>query len=108
MDPLKPVYSADELPEGLKDYYTEQSDGSFKINLEGGVKTQADVDRAMGAMEKQKKLRIELEKKLSEFPEDFDAERWDKLKDFDPDSPPSGDDDPDFQKKLAAAVREKE
>ena len=110
---LKAVYETEaEIPEGLGEYYKEQADGSFKIELSGGVKTQADVDRAMAAMEKQKQLRIELEKKLSNYPDDFDTGKWDKVKDIDPDNLPTGGsidkDSKEFQNAVAQVVREKE
>lgn len=112
MSLLKATYeSKEEIPSGLEGYFKEEG-GSFVLQAEG-IKTQKDVDRAMAAMEKQKQLRIDAEKKLSDVPDDFDSEKWGKLKDLDPDNLPSGDkldpnDEKEFNKRVSEAVREKE
>lgn len=114
MSSLKATYETkEEIPSGLEQYYKEQADGSFKISLEGGVKTQADVDRVKEALKKQRDINEDLEKSMSDLPKDFDAEKWDKLKDLDPDNLPSGgkldpDDEKEFNKRVSEAVREKE
>lgn len=55
---LKPTYETkDEIPEGASAFYTEQSDGTFKLNLDGGVKTQADIDKAMKALDRERDVR---------------------------------------------------
>lgn len=84
---LQAVYSSSEqIPEGLADYYTEQSDGSFKIALEGGVKTQADIDKVMKALQNERDAHSETKKAVKALPDDFDAEKWDRLKDIDPET----------------------
>lgn len=113
MASLKATYSSEsEIPEGLADYFKKMADGSFKLQLDGELKTQEDVDRAMKAMEKQKEKRIELQKKLSEYPDDFDADKWEKVKDIDPDQDFSGelgeDAEKEIQKRVTKQVREKE
>lgn len=111
---LKAVYpSKDDIPEGLQTYYKEQADGSFKLELEGGVKTQADVDRVKSALENQRDENEELKRTLSGYPKDFDPDKWEKLKDLDPDNLPKGgkidpDDEKEFNKRVSEAVREKE
>lgn len=111
---LKAIYKTEEeIPEGLAEHYTEQADGSYKIKLEGGVKTQADIDRVKASLEKERDTNEELTKKLSKYPDDFDPDKWDKVKDIDPDNPPSGGkidpkDEAAFNKAVSEAVREKE
>jgi hypothetical protein len=111
---LKAVYATQEdIPEGLQDYYKETADGSFKIELEGGVKTQADVDRVKASLEKQREQNEELTRKLSKMPEDFDPDKWDALKDMDPENLPKGGkidpkDEQEFNRRVAEAVRDKE
>lgn len=105
MKTLKIKYtSKEDIPEGLSQFYSEE-DGTFRLNVEG-VKTQEDVDRAMSAMEKQKQLRIEAERDLAKFKE-VDLDRWEKLKDLDPDKTFTGD-EKDIQKKISESIREKE
>lgn len=110
---LKPVYqSKEEIPEGLASHYKEQADGTFKLQLEGGMKTQADVDRVKRSLQDERDKNEDLTRKLSKVPDDFDAETWDKVKDIDPDAEPSGDLDEDaekqIQKRVAEQVRQKE
>lgn len=51
---LKAVYDKlDDIPEALRTYYTERN-GKWEIKVEG-MKTQADVDRVQGALDKEKK-----------------------------------------------------
>lgn len=95
----------EEIPEGLEPYYAEQ-DGEFVLQAEG-MKTQGDVDRAMAAMDKQKQLRIEAEKELARYRE-VDLDKWEKLKDLDPDGGPGGSSDGDVQRQISDAVRKKE
>lgn len=110
---LKAIYQTkEEIPEGLPDHYKEQADGTYKLDLEGDFKTQDDVDRAMAAMEKQKNQRIELQKELDKF-KDVDLQKWEKVRDLDPDNLPTGGtidpkDEQAFNRKVAEAVREKE
>ncbi|HET6527787.1 MAG TPA: hypothetical protein VFG39_03465 [Balneolaceae bacterium] len=82
---LKATYSKGELPEGLSEHYTEQSDGSFKIDLEGGVKTQADIDKVMKALNSERDAHSETKKSIKNLPDDFDAEKWELVKGIDPD-----------------------
>lgn len=111
--PLKATYpSQDEIPEGLAEYYKEQADGTFKLQLEGGLKTQADIDRVKSSLAKERDDNEELKRKLSKVPEDFDAEKWEKVKDYDPDAEPGGDLDEkaekQIQKRVSEQVRQKE
>lgn len=94
MAKLKAVYdSRDAIPEGLADYYSEQSDGKFKIALEGDVKTQADVDKVMKALTDERDAHKATKAQLKSLPADFDAEKWNKLKHLDPDNLPTGKED---------------
>lgn len=112
MASLKATYSSEsEIPDGAQSFYKEMADGEYKLQLDGDMKTQEDVDRAMNAMKKQKDKKIELQQTLSNYPDDFDPEKWDKVKNLDPDQDFSGDVDKDsqeFQNAVAKAVREKE
>lgn len=82
---LKPVYQSEsEIPEGLKEHYSSQSDGRWKVNLEGGVKSQADIDRLETTIGTLRETEREYTKFKSKIPSDFDAEKWDKVKNLDP------------------------
>lgn len=111
MGSLKVTYdSKEEIPSGLEQYYKEEG-GSFVLQADG-LRTQKDVDRAMGAMEKQKEQRIELQKELDKY-KDVDLEKWEKVKDVDPDNPPTGGkidpaDEKEFNKRVSEEVRKKE
>lgn len=83
---LKVAYDTKEdIPEGYLEAYS-QKDGKWTLQAEG-IKTQEDVDRAMDAMRKQKDLRIDAERDLAKFKE-VDLEKWEKVKDLDPDADP--------------------
>jgi len=100
--------SKDEIPSGLETFY-EERDGAWHLPVEG-VKTQGDVDRAMAAMDKQKNLRIEAEKELAKY-RDIDLDKWEKVKDLDPDKKYDGldpKDEKEIQKRISEAVRDKE
>lgn len=111
---LKAVYNTQaEIPEGLSSYFKEQADGTFKLDLDGDFKTQADIDRVKASLDKQRDINEDLTRKLSKLPDDFDADKWDKVKDLDPDNLPKGgkfdpDDEKAFNKAVSEAVREKE
>ncbi len=84
---LKSVFpSADDIPDGLKDYYVEAADGRFVLDIEDvdkhpkvrGVIT-ANRENAKKAQERLAKIE-EYESKLSALPEDFDADEWMRLK----------------------------
>ncbi len=92
---LKSFYgSADDIPEAHKDLYSEAADGRFVLEVEdidahpkvSGV-IRANKENARKAQERQAKI-SELETKLSEIPEDFDAEQWLALKSGKPDADP--------------------
>lgn len=84
---LQSIYeSSEQIPDGVKDHYKEQSDGSYKLQLEGGVKTQGDIEKIKKTLEKEREERISLQQKLSSFPDDFDPDKWDKLKHIDPEN----------------------
>lgn len=84
---LKSIYeSADQIPEAVKEHYSEQSDGSYKLQLEGGVKTQGDIQRIQKTLEKEREQRQELQQRLSNVPNDFDADKWERLKHIDPEN----------------------
>lgn len=84
---LKSQYAAaDDIPEALKDLYSEGSDGRFVLDVEdidahpkvSGV-IRANKENARKAQERLARVE-ELEGKLSGLPEDFDADEWDRLK----------------------------
>lgn len=89
--PLQTVIESTEgLNEALIPFYTE-SDGKFVLQIEG-VDAHPDVANLKSAFERQKAdnvtLKTErdaLKAKASAYPEDFDAEKWSKLKDGKPD-----------------------
>src|SRR5699024_10629926 len=88
------------------EHYIEQSDGSFKIDLEGGVKTQADIDKLKEAAAKEREDRIEIQKELDNF-KGVDLEKWEKLKHYDPDSV-SEKKEVEIRKELAEEYEKKE
>ena len=109
---LKLIYDKKEdIPEGLESHYTEK-DGKFYLQVEG-AKTQEDVDRVSNALNAERDARKEAEKNLAKY-KNVDLEKWEKVKDLDPDNPPTGEGataDPDskeFQKAVSEAVRAKE
>lgn len=77
------VDSREGIPEGLADYYQEQEDGTFRLDVEG-AKTDDDVSRVQEALNKERRQRREIEKELKDIkavlPDDFDADEWDRLK----------------------------
>lgn len=84
---LKSTYaSADDIPEALKDLYSEASDGRFVLDIEdidahpkvSGV-IRANKENAAKAKERLAKLE-EAEARLSALPEDFDPDEWSRLK----------------------------
>lgn len=84
---LKSFYTdANEIPEGLRDYYAEAADGRFVLEVEDldshpkvrGVIT-ANRENARKAQERQAKIE-ELEGRIQALPEDFDADEWERLK----------------------------
>ena len=86
---LKLTYqNKEDLPEGAVQFYTEQEDGSYSLNLDGSVKTQKDVDKVKAALDAEREKRVDLQKKVDEIPEDFNAEKWDSVKHLDPDEIP--------------------
>lgn len=110
MASLKATYSSEtDIPEGLAGFYNKQADGSYKINLDGGVKTQADVDRVNDALEKERNLRIEADKNVAKY-KDVDLEKWEKVKDIDPDRKPVEGDktEEEIRKELSKEYRQKE
>lgn len=112
MASLKATYpSQEDIPDGLEDYYKEMADGKFKLNLDGELRTQEDVDRAVKAMKKQTDKANDLEQKLSKYPDDFDPEKWEEVKGLDPESiSTNGDIDTEseeFQQAVKQAAREK-
>lgn len=75
-----------QIPEGAEQFYSEK-DGVYVLQAEG-VKQADDVEKTMGALEKERKLRRDAEAKVSEFeskysklPEDFDIDEFNRLKD---------------------------
>lgn len=113
MPALKATYpSQDDIPEGLADYYKEMADGKFKLNLDGEFKTEEDVKRVKKALKDAREENEDLQRKLSNYPDDFDPDRWDRVKDMDPDDYEPGelgeDAEKEIQKRVAEQVREKE
>lgn len=106
---VKPVYNKKEdIPGGLVQFYIEQSDSTWALNLEGGMKTQDDIDRVKQALSNERDLRVEKEKELAKY-KDVDLNKWNKVKDIDPDQKGEGTGDIDeARKKLAEEYREKE
>lgn len=84
---LKLAYeSKEDIPEGVESFY-EESDGSFKLKVEG-VRSETDVKNVKEALQKERDYRREAEKKLKEYedkysllPEDFNVEQYNELKD---------------------------
>lgn len=84
------IESTEGLDEALVPFYTEQ-DGKFVLQIEG-VDAHPDVANLKSAFERQKAdnvtLKAErdtLKAKASAYPDDFDADKWAKLKDGKPD-----------------------
>lgn len=84
---LKSFYTeAGEVPENLKDLYTEAADGRFVLDVEdidahpkvSGV-IRANKENAAKAKERLTKIE-ELEVRIGGLPEDFDADEWERLK----------------------------
>lgn len=84
---LKSFYTeASEVPENLKDLYTEAADGRFVLDVEdidahpkvSGV-IRANKENAAKAKERLTKIE-ELEGRIGALPEDFDADEWERLK----------------------------
>lgn len=84
---IKSTYaSADDIPEALKDLYSEAPDGRFVLDIEDidahpkvrGVIT-ANNENKRKAQERLAKIE-EYEAKLATLPEDFDADEWERLK----------------------------
>lgn len=100
------VDSADDIPSGLGDFYEEQDDGSFRLNVEG-AKSDDDVQAVKDALEKERKSRRDAEKrakdaeqKLSEYPDDLSPDDIESLR-------ANGGSDKDIQAKIDEA-RERE
>lgn len=84
---LKSFYTeVNEIPENLKDLYTESADGRFVLDIEDidshpkvrGVIT-ANKENARKAQERLSEIE-ELRGRISALPEDFDADEWERLK----------------------------
>lgn len=93
----------DQIPAGLEAFYLE-SDGEFTLQVEGG-KTQEDIDRIQAALDKQRSINEENLRSLAKF-KDVDLEKWEKVKDLDPNAPVG--DTEEARKKLSEEYREKE
>jgi hypothetical protein len=64
---LKTIYdTAEEIPEGYADLYTERN-GKFELTGVEGVKTQADVDRVQTALVKERKDHASVREQLKAF-----------------------------------------
>lgn len=106
---LKPFETKESIPEALREYYVER-DGKWYPDVDG-LKTQEDVDRVKAALEKERDDHIETKRKLSDIPKDFDADKWEKVKDIDPNDPPGAidpKDEKEINRRISEAVREKE
>lgn len=75
-----------DIPTGLEQYYAEK-DGVFALQAEG-VKTDADVSALKDALDKERGLRRDAEKKAKEYeskysllPDDFNVDEYNRLKD---------------------------
>jgi hypothetical protein len=89
---IKASYKTDEeIPEEVKSHYAKQTDGTFKLVLEGGLKTQADIDRVTKALDSERELRQDKEKELKKYA-NVDLQHYEKVKDIDPDKIGDGDD----------------
>jgi len=96
--------SKDAIPEGAAQFYKEK-DGAWYLQVTGdGIKTQDDVDRVKTALQKQRDINEDLEKDLAKY-KNVDLNKWDKLKDYDPDADPG---EGDFDKKVSDKVRAKQ
>jgi hypothetical protein len=85
------VENLDDVPESLRDYYSENKDKEgkvwFVLQLSEDVKNHPEVAALQRAHERQKQTNTELKAKLQEaetiaktLPEGFKAEEWDRLK----------------------------
>lgn len=80
------VESEEDIPAGLSEYYEEQDDGTYRLNVEG-AKSEGDVARVKEALEKERKQRRdaerrakEAEEKIEALPDDFDVDEYERLK----------------------------
>lgn len=76
------VDSRDGIPEGMEEHYQETESGAFKLDLDGNIKTQDDIDALETVVQKERNLRREAEKQAKKLPEDFDPEEWQRLKEL--------------------------
>lgn len=84
---VKAVYaSADDVPEELKEFYTEGDDGQMILDVED-VDSHPTVRGVVTANKENKSKRDalrreneELRAKVENLPEDFDADEWERLK----------------------------
>lgn len=84
------VENLDNVEEAHKSLYAEQ-DGKFYLQIEG-VREHPEVLNLVNAFERQKAENVTikaerdtLKAKAADYPDDFDAEKWSKLKDGKPD-----------------------
>jgi len=129
------VESVDDLPEGVRDFYTESDDGTYRLDV-AGVEFEDDVKGLKNALRSERRKRSAAEKQLAAIPEDFDPAEWEDIRalrdsqesgdgpsDPDPDPDPSRNDPPSeseivkrvrqtvesrYQKKLDALEKENE
>ena len=59
--------SLEEVDEALRGFYTQGSDGLFRLDVEGGFKTTEEVEGLSSALGKERTARAEAEKKLKAF-----------------------------------------
>lgn len=74
------VESLDEVPEGVRDHYTETDDG-YRLDVEG-VEFEDEVQGLKSALQKERDKRKKYESRLSEIPDDWQdrLEEWENLK----------------------------
>lgn len=74
------VDDLEALPEEVRGFY-KQDGSSYKLDVEG-VEFPDDVKGVKNALNSERRMRQNLEKQIAKFPQDFDADRWEELKDL--------------------------
>lgn len=72
--------SLDDVPEALREFYTESEDGKFRLDVTG-VEFPDEVKGLKSALKKERERRKELADRVATIPEGFDAHRWQELLD---------------------------
>lgn len=101
------VESLDAIAEEHRPLYKEHA-GSFRLDIEG-VEFPDDVKGVKNALNSERRMRQTLEKQIAKLPQDFDADRWEELKELAEKGGKKADPDPaDLTKKWEKKLSEKE